>query len=231
MNEKSWLDTATAKIRFRPDRRAVRRELEAHLEDLREHTGLTEQAALEAMGDPGRIAEELGRIHRPWLGYLWRDRAGGNGGILLPAGDSGRGRLSASGTAGRRAGKPPGTGPFHGSRRGAGGILRHGCGNRRLYDPGRAGSPAKRRGRPLDPGCGPPDRSGLAEGAPYPAECMVRAGACGQRTAAYSASWLFWQKACIAVEVPEDAEWAELDFGWGERRRTLRIDLTEEAET
>ena len=57
------------------------------------------------------------------------------------------------------------------------------------------------------------------------------AGACGQRTAAYSASWLFWQKACIAVEVPEDAEWAELDFGWGERRRTLRIDLTEEAET
>ena len=71
MNEKSWLDTATAKIRFRPDRRAVRRELEAHLEDLREHTGLTEEAALEAMGDPGRIAEELGRIHRPWLGYLW----------------------------------------------------------------------------------------------------------------------------------------------------------------
>ena len=36
MNEKSWLDTATAKIRFRPDRRAVRRELEAHLEDLRD---------------------------------------------------------------------------------------------------------------------------------------------------------------------------------------------------
>ena len=57
------------------------------------------------------------------------------------------------------------------------------------------------------------------------------AGPCGQRTAVYSASWLFWQKACIAVEVPENAEWAELDFGWGERRRTLRIDLTEEAET
>lgn len=33
MNRKDWLDTATKKILFRPDRKAVRRELEAHLED------------------------------------------------------------------------------------------------------------------------------------------------------------------------------------------------------
>ena len=74
-----WLNTATAKIRFGPDRKAVQRELEAHLDDAKErHTaaGLPEDeaeaAVLEAMGDPEVIAEELGRLHRPWLGYLWR---------------------------------------------------------------------------------------------------------------------------------------------------------------
>lgn len=72
MNRLAWLDTATAKIRFRPDREAVRRELAAHLEDLREEAGLTEEAAVEAMGDPDETAEELGRLHRPWWGYLWR---------------------------------------------------------------------------------------------------------------------------------------------------------------
>ena len=24
------------------------------------------------MGDPGEIGRELAKIHRPWLGYLWR---------------------------------------------------------------------------------------------------------------------------------------------------------------
>ncbi len=72
MNRLDWLDTATKKIYFRPDRKAVRRELEAHLEDLLEASGLDEDAALKEMGDPEAIAEELGRLHRPWLGYLWR---------------------------------------------------------------------------------------------------------------------------------------------------------------
>ena len=72
MNKKDWLDTATKKILFRPDRKAVRRELEAHLEDLREASGLDEEAAVSAMGDPAALAEELGRLHRPWWGYLWR---------------------------------------------------------------------------------------------------------------------------------------------------------------
>lgn len=74
-----WLEKATAKIRFGPDRRAVQRELEAHLDDAKEcrtAAGLPEEeaeaAVLQAMGDPEAIAEELGRLHRPWWGYLWR---------------------------------------------------------------------------------------------------------------------------------------------------------------
>ena len=31
MNQNTWLDTATKKIHFRPDRKSVRRELEARL--------------------------------------------------------------------------------------------------------------------------------------------------------------------------------------------------------
>lgn len=90
MSEQKWLNVATSKIRFRPDRDAVRRELEAHFEDLREVSGLEEEAAVEKMGNPLDIAEELGRLHRPWLGYLWRASqvllwAGVGGCILLCA--------------------------------------------------------------------------------------------------------------------------------------------------
>lgn len=72
MNRLEWLDTATRRILFRPDREAVRKELEAHFEDLREVRGLDDEAAAAAMGDPEAVAEELGRLHRPWWGYLWR---------------------------------------------------------------------------------------------------------------------------------------------------------------
>ncbi len=75
MNAEYWLDTATEKIRFRPDRKAVRRELQDHLEDRMEAgkaQGLSpyeaEAAATAAMGDPVSLAEELGRIHSPWWG-------------------------------------------------------------------------------------------------------------------------------------------------------------------
>lgn len=73
-----WLNAATAKIHFPPDRKQVQQELSDHIEDLRAHyttMGLTveeaETAAIEAMGDPEAIAADLGQIHRPWLGYLW----------------------------------------------------------------------------------------------------------------------------------------------------------------
>ena len=70
-----WLMAATSKIRFPPDRKAVQQELSGHIEDLCDHytiTGLdpeaAEAAALQAMGNPAEIAEDLGRIHRPWMG-------------------------------------------------------------------------------------------------------------------------------------------------------------------
>ena len=76
-----WLDRATAGIRFKPDREEVRAELSAHLEDKaldfqRIFPGLTEAEAQERaaaeMGDPVEIGKELAKIHKPWLGYLWR---------------------------------------------------------------------------------------------------------------------------------------------------------------
>lgn len=76
-----WLYKATAGIRFKPDRKAVRAELEEHLEDKamdlrRIFPELTEEEAWERavseMGDPMEIGKELARLHRPWLGYLWR---------------------------------------------------------------------------------------------------------------------------------------------------------------
>ena len=76
-----WLELATFHITFVPDRKAVRRELEEHLEDktldyMRIFPDLTEKEARERaaadMGDPVEIGMELAQLHRPWLGYLWR---------------------------------------------------------------------------------------------------------------------------------------------------------------
>ena len=76
----------------RPDREEVRAELSAHLEDKaldfqRIFPGLTEEEAQERaaaeMGDPVEIGKELAKIHRPWLGYLWRASQGLAGGALI----------------------------------------------------------------------------------------------------------------------------------------------------
>ena len=66
-----WLDLATAGIRFKPDRAAVRAELKAHLEDkyadLRrlypdmDDWDITKRATAQ-MGDP----EEVGRAQGAW---------------------------------------------------------------------------------------------------------------------------------------------------------------------
>lgn len=75
-----WLDTAVSGIRFGPDRRAVRAELYAHLEDrtadlLRIFPDIdpeeAQNRALAGMGDPEELKKELARVHRPWLGRLW----------------------------------------------------------------------------------------------------------------------------------------------------------------
>lgn len=74
----AWCETATKKIRYGPDRQAVSAELRAHMEDkydaLIAHGVTPEEAAaktLESMGSAREIAPQLGRIHRPWLGYLY----------------------------------------------------------------------------------------------------------------------------------------------------------------
>ncbi len=76
----TWLDTAVRLIRFGPDRREVRAELEAHLEDkLEDYRRLfpdmtgeeAEERALKEMGDAEKIGAALGKLHKPWLGYLW----------------------------------------------------------------------------------------------------------------------------------------------------------------
>lgn len=76
-----WLDVAVSGIRFGPDRRAVREELEAHIEDKMADLRRifpdipTEEAAdraLGGMGDPKELKVSLAKIHKPWLGWLWR---------------------------------------------------------------------------------------------------------------------------------------------------------------
>ncbi|MGI5962247.1 MAG: permease prefix domain 1-containing protein [Lawsonibacter sp.] len=76
----SWLDTATKSIRFAPDRRAVRTELENHLEDKVEDLGrifsdLTmedaQNRAIGEMGDAAELGRKLAKLHRPWWGWLW----------------------------------------------------------------------------------------------------------------------------------------------------------------
>lgn len=77
----SWLSIATSGIRFGPDQEAVRRELTEHIEDktadlMRIFPDIPEEEAgeraLAAMGDAWELKQELARVHRPWLGYLWR---------------------------------------------------------------------------------------------------------------------------------------------------------------
>ena len=79
-NPDQWLDTAVKGIRFGYDRRAVRAELAAHLEDKtadfqRIFPDMTDREAqvkaLGEMGDAETLGVELARVHRPWLGYLW----------------------------------------------------------------------------------------------------------------------------------------------------------------
>jgi len=76
-----WVSGATQFIRFGPDRDAVSKELMEHIDDKaldiqRIFPTMTEreamQRALDGMGDPEEIGRELGKIHKPWLGYLWR---------------------------------------------------------------------------------------------------------------------------------------------------------------
>ncbi len=247
MNEKDWLDTATQKIRFRPDRKAVRRELEAHFEDLREASGLDEDAALGAMGDPAALAEELGRIHRPWLGYLWRAS-----------------QIALAGAAALYCVMLV----MLAVRPGAYWLLP----GRALYHYLTWESNAAKEEYYLDEREVPCSETMKAGGYTIHAERAVlrevddevpqwdlyvdlgitssrweeplelwnavSGGRSNTGTVEHVygeisvAAWGFWQKAQLVIgDLPENAEWVELDFGHGQLRRTLHIDLTGEAET
>lgn len=76
-----WLDTAVSGIRFGLDRREVRAELEGHIEDKMADLQRifpdippdeARDRALAGMGDPEELKTALARVHRPWLGWLWR---------------------------------------------------------------------------------------------------------------------------------------------------------------
>ncbi len=74
-----WCRQATGQIRYKPDRQAVYDELMAHLQDHRDSLtgqGMCEDAAarqaLAAMGSSEEVAPQLGRIHRPFWGYVYR---------------------------------------------------------------------------------------------------------------------------------------------------------------
>lgn len=80
MDQENWLDTAVSGIRFGPDRRAVREELEGHIEDKAADLmrifpdipdGEARERALAGMGDPEALKISLARVHKPWLGRLW----------------------------------------------------------------------------------------------------------------------------------------------------------------
>lgn len=75
----NWRATVVAQVRFKPDRAAIEQELTAHYEDhvrdlewLEYPTELAEKRAVEAMGDPEEIGRSLDRVHKPWLGWLWK---------------------------------------------------------------------------------------------------------------------------------------------------------------
>lgn len=79
-SQERWLDTAVSGIRFGLDQRAVRAELEGHIEDKMADLKRifpdippdeARDRALAGMGDPEELKEELARVHRPWLGWLW----------------------------------------------------------------------------------------------------------------------------------------------------------------
>lgn len=74
-----WCERVCEQVRFRPDHRGIKRELEAHMEDCCEllmASGMEAEAAeaamLERMGDPAEVGKALDRVHKPLLGWLWK---------------------------------------------------------------------------------------------------------------------------------------------------------------
>lgn len=78
-NFQIWCRTATALIRFGPDRKAVSDELLGHMEDAYDayiakgmKPNEAEASVLESMGEATAIAPQLAAIHSPFWGYVLR---------------------------------------------------------------------------------------------------------------------------------------------------------------
>lgn len=74
-----WCDEAVSYIRFPPDRGAVKQELLWHMEDKRafykekgQSSYDAEQSVIRDMGTAKETGLLLRKIHRPYLGWLWR---------------------------------------------------------------------------------------------------------------------------------------------------------------
>lgn len=239
MSEKDWLDMAVAKIRFSPDRKAVRRELAAHLEDLRASSGLEEDAALQEMGDPEPIAEELGRLHRPWWGYLWRSSqvilllTAVVCGLLVfwvellyhPLGRMARERQDYQMLFSIREAPEEREISAGMSIKTGGYTIRADRAVLRKYD-AEEDHWTLYVDLQIDLGW---RREPLSMWNAW-SSARSSEGPAGPLVIERNVSWAFQQKACAAVDVPEGAEWVELDFGYGKLLRTMRIDLTKEAD-
>ena len=74
----AWCKEVVSRVRFWPDREAIRKELAAHYEDsVRDYLRidyeeeLAKSRALAAMGDAAEVGNGLDKAHKPWLGWLW----------------------------------------------------------------------------------------------------------------------------------------------------------------
>lgn len=74
-----WCDTAVSYIRFKPDRPPVKRELMEHMQD--KYDGYLEEGmepaeaerrTVREMGSEYETGKLLNKIHKPYLGWLWR---------------------------------------------------------------------------------------------------------------------------------------------------------------
>lgn len=77
-NRNGWLDTAMDQVRSKPEHKAIRAELQGHIEDKEQYfldSGMepreAAKAAVEAMGDPIEVGKELDQAHPFFWGRLY----------------------------------------------------------------------------------------------------------------------------------------------------------------
>lgn len=74
-----WVDAVCEQVRFWPDRKMIEKELRIHYEDhcralerLGYERPLAAERSLRAMGNAQEVGWALDRVHKPWLGWLWK---------------------------------------------------------------------------------------------------------------------------------------------------------------